>query len=107
MVLFPLDGSRYGYKHRKETNKHNVAPLSINQEIHSDEAGRQCNETSVRPSVPYSGNWLLRRRAAFSREIVCKTRPPTASHPLPANQSTETMRDITMALVVTSGDPNR
>jgi hypothetical protein len=54
-----------------------------------------------RLSVRYSGNWLLGRRAAFSREIVCKTRPPTASHPLPANQSTETMGDTTMALVGT------
>jgi len=75
-----------------------MGPLSINQKILpsivADEAGRQSNETSVCPSVRYSGNWLLRRRAAFSREIVCKTRPPTASHPLPANQSTETMRDV-------------
>jgi hypothetical protein len=41
MVLFPLDGSRYGYRHRKGTYKRNVAPLSINQGIHPDEAGRQ------------------------------------------------------------------
>lgn len=107
MVMFPLDGSPYGYKHRKEIYKHNRAPLSINQKIHPDEAVRQSNETSVRPSVRYSGNWLLGRRAAFSREIVCKARPPTASHPLPANQSTETMRDTTIALVVIkSGSPN-
>jgi hypothetical protein len=70
--------------------------------------GRQADSVMKRPSVRYSGNWLLGRRAAFSREIVCKTRPPTASHPLPANQSTETMRDTTIALVViTSGSPNR
>jgi len=107
MVLFPLDGSRYGYKHRKETYKRNVAPLSINQGIHPDEAGRQADRVMKRPSVRYSGNWLLGRRAAFSHEIVCKTRPPTASHPLPANQSTETIGDTTMALVVgTSGDAN-
>ena len=64
------------------------------------QAGRQAGRVMKRPSVRYSGNWLLGRRAAFSREIVCKTRPPTASHPLPANQSTETTGDTTMALAL-------
>jgi hypothetical protein len=64
------------------------------------QAGRQADRVMKRPSVRYSGNWLLGRRAAFSREIVCKTRPPTASHPLPANQSTETTGDTTMALAL-------
>lgn len=68
---------------------------------------RQVDSVMKRPFARYSGNWLLGRRAAFSREIACKTRPPTASYPLPANQSTETMRDTTITLVVIkSGSPN-